>query len=228
MNRYPAYSSHPDYQCCLCLGNDTSVFWTDRNRSFRRCRNCGLVFVPEQYRLDADQEKAVYDLHQNDPTDPGYRRFLSRLSEPLLARLPPAQKGLDFGCGPGPALPAMLEAHGHQVDCYDPFYRNRPAVFTKVYDFICATEVVEHLRNPHQVFRTLFNMLKPGGWLAIMTKMVIDADAFATWHYIRDRTHICFFSHTTFAYLARRFHAGLTFAAKDVILLNTKPKGGDR
>ena len=228
MTPYPAYASHTDHHCPLCLTSDTTEFWADRNRSYRRCRHCSLVFVPERYWLDADQEKAVYDLHQNDPTDPGYRRFLSRLSEPLLARLPSAQKGLDFGCGPGPALPGMLEAHGHRVDCYDPFYRDQPRVFADVYDFICATEVVEHLRDPDQVFRDLFNMLKPGGWLAIMTKLVIDADAFTTWHYIRDRTHICFFSHSTFAYLAKRFHAGLTFAAKDVILLNTKRKGGAR
>lgn len=228
MNRYSIDPSHKVFHCPLCHGKDTSAFGTDSNRSYQRCQRCSLVFVPEHYWLDAEQEKAVYDLHQNDPTDPGYRRFLSRLSEPLLERLPSGQQGLDFGCGPGPALPAMLEAHGHQVDCYDPIYRDRPKVFAKVYDFICATEVVEHLRDPDQVFSTLFSLLKPGGWLAIMTKLVIDADAFATWHYIRDRTHICFFSHTTFAYLARRFQADLTYAAKDVILLNKKPNGGDR
>ena len=79
-----------------------------------------LVYVPSRYWLTQEDEKAVYDLHQNDPDDRGYRKFLSRLSAPLLQKLPPNQWGLDFGCGPGPALPDLLKAGGHRVDLYDP------------------------------------------------------------------------------------------------------------
>jgi 2-polyprenyl-3-methyl-5-hydroxy-6-metoxy-1,4-benzoquinol methylase len=92
-------------------------------------------------------------------------------------------------------------------------------VFYKKYDFICATEVVEHLRDPNKDFAALFKMLNPGGWLGIMTKLVIDKHAFSQWRYIRDMTHICFYSHSTFEYLAHRFNAKLNFAANDVILL---------
>ena len=35
--------------------------------------------------------------------------------EPLLARLGPASHGLDYGCGPGPALATMLREEGHGV-----------------------------------------------------------------------------------------------------------------
>lgn len=55
-----------------------------------------------------------------------------------------------------------------------------------------------------------------------MTKMVIDRQAFRQWHYIRDMTHICFYSRGTFEYLAKRFHAQLEFVAKDVILFHKK------
>jgi len=209
-----------EHPCPLCGNGDSVSFFVDKFRGYRRCSGCELVFVPRRYWLDTIAEKAAYDLHENSAEDPGYRRFLSRLSTPLLEKLETGQTGLDFGCGPGPALPALLSEHGLRVDLYDPLYYNEPAVFSKPYDFICATEVVEHLRDPGKEFSSLFRMLKPGGWLGIMTKLVIDQEAFSQWHYIRDLTHICFYSRSTFTTIARRFHAGLDFVAPDVILMN--------
>ncbi len=208
--------------CPLCSSKDLDSFFEDKKRIYLRCSCCKLVFVPKRYWLGAEDEKATYDLHENDAQDQGYRQFLSRLSTPLLKKLGPKQKGLDFGCGPGPTLSAILEDRGQQVDLYDPFYYNDPSVFCKKYDFICATEVVEHLHDPNKEFEVLFKMLKRNGWLSIMTKLVIDQHAFRQWHYIRDMTHICFYSRSTFSYLAQRFHAELTFVAKDVILLHKK------
>ena len=209
--------------CCpLCSSKELELFFEDKKRIYRRCFYCQLVFVPKRYWLSAKDEMATYDLHENDIRDQGYRRFLSRLSTPLLEKLDSKQKGLDFGCGPGPALSALLEEKGHQMDLYDPFYYINPSVFYKKYDFITATEVVEHLRDPDRDFSTVFKMLKRGGWLGIMTKLVIDERAFSQWHYIRDMTHICFYSRTTFEYIAQRFNADLSFVGKDVILLNKK------
>ena len=206
--------------CPLCDSDDIDSFYEDKNRIYLRCENCRLVFVPKCYWLSAEDERATYDLHENDAQDLGYRQFLSRLSTPLLEKLDSNRKGLDFGCGPGPTLSALLEAQGQQVDLYDPFYFNDPSVFHKKYDFITATEVVEHLHDPKQAFVELFKMLKRGGWLGIMTKLVMDEHAFRQWHYIRDLTHICFFSRNTFEYLAQHFNADLDFVASDVILLN--------
>ena len=208
--------------CPLCGGENIESFFADKNRAYLRCVRCELVFVPGKYRLSAQEERATYALHQNDARDQGYRQFLTRLSEPLLEKLDTHQHGLDFGCGPGPALSVLLQEQGHQVDLYDPFFFADDSVFDKEYDFICATEVVEHLRDPDKEFSALFGMLKTGGWLGIMTKMVIDRQAFSQWHYIRDMTHICFYSQGTFEYLAKRFNAELEFAASDVILLYKK------
>jgi SAM-dependent methyltransferase len=206
--------------CPLCASEHPGAFFKDTTRTYRRCGRCQLVFVPKRYWLSPAQEKATYDLHENDADHPGYRQFLSRLSTPLLARLDSNQTGLDFGCGPGPALAALLEKRGHTVALFDPHYVNNPLVFDQTYDFICATEVVEHLHDPNKEWATLFKLLRPGGWLGIMTKLVIDQRAFSQWHYIRDRTHICFYSRSTFEYLARRFKAELSFVENDVILLN--------
>ncbi len=209
-------------RCPLCAQPESVFFFADKKRAYRRCRRCQLVFVPNHYWLNAEKEKAIYDLHENDWENQGYRQFLGRLTIPLLQRLEPQQNGLDFGCGPGPALAKLMAEHGHQMDLYDPFYADNPSVFNKKYDFVTATEVVEHLGDPNRQWTTLFSLLKPDGWLGIMTKMVTDKRAFSRWHYIRDPTHICFYSRPTFLYLASRFAADLFFAEDDVILLQKK------
>ncbi len=206
----------------MCNCGESISFFEDKNRTYLRCPSCQLIFVPEKYWLSAEDEKATYDLHENDAGDMGYRKFLSRLSTPLLAKLASKQRGLDFGCGPGPTLSTLFEEQGHQMDLYDPFYYNDTAVFERKYDFICATEVVEHLGAPSRQLAAVFMMLKRGGWLGIMTKLVTDKQAFSNWHYIRDMTHICFYSQSTFLYLAQHFNAELAFVANDVILLKKK------
>ncbi len=136
----------------------------------------------------------------------------------MQERLESGSRGLDFGSGPGPTLSVMFEEVGHSVEIYDHFYARDPCVLEKKYDFITATEVVEHLHNPRKELDRLWACLKPGGILGVMTKLVLDHEAFARWHYKNDPTHICFFSRSTFEWLAAQWLAELTFANKDVIL----------
>ena len=206
------------HDCPLC-GAPTSLYCTDRRRAYYHCTSCGLVHVPGPWHLDAQAERAIYDLHENDANEPGYRRFLSRVAEPLLARLPPASEGLDFGCGPAPALAAMLEEHGHCVALHDIYYHPAPELLDRMWDFITATEVVEHLAQPLRELDRLWDCLQPGGWLAIMTKRVRDQHAFRTWHYKNDLTHISFFSEQSFEWLAKRWSAELAIVSADVVLL---------
>ncbi|WP_285765282.1 class I SAM-dependent methyltransferase [Biformimicrobium ophioploci] len=208
--------------CPLCRRETAQLYFKDRKRDYLHCSHCDLVFVPPAFHFSYAEERAYYDLHENDVGDAGYRRFLSRCAEPLLARLPAASRGLDFGCGPGPALAAMLEARGHSVALYDRHYANHPQVLKEQYDFICATEVLEHLHNPEDELTRLWGCLKPGGVMAIMTKLVISRERFANWHYKNDPTHIIFFSRDTLRWLACHWQAQLEFVADDVIFL-TKP-----
>lgn len=203
--------------CPLCLASDSQPFSRDRRRDYWQCSECQLVFVPSDQRLTIAQEKAEYDLHQNTPDDEGYRQFLSRLVTPLQARLEGGETGLDFGCGPGPALSVMMAEAGWPMDVYDPFYAPNEDCLARSYDFITATEVVEHIHNPAHWLAHLWSMILPGGSLGIMTKQVIDQAAFANWHYKNDLTHVCFFSRETFFYLASQWGARLEFVGDDVI-----------
>ena len=203
--------------CPLCFFAQSALFHRDPQRDFHRCKQCALVFVPTANHLSADDEKGYYDLHQNSPLDAGYRTFLERLAKPLLQQLKAASQGLDFGSGPGPTLSLMLEEAGHRVDLYDPFYAPLETVFTRQYDFICSSEVVEHLKAPGFELKRLWSLLRPSGVLAIMTKRVIDQSAFARWHYKNDPTHIVFFSEQTLHWLGRQWHVEPVFYGADVV-----------
>lgn len=208
--------------CRLCQSTDVAHFHQDKHRGYLRCQQCLLVFVDEASLLPLAQEKAIYDQHQNHPEDLGYRRFLNRLASPLLQRLGDApQKGLDFGCGPGPTLSLMLEHAGHTVALYDPIYYPHTHALKQQYDFITCTEAIEHFHYPHKEWQQLLALLKPGGWLGIMTKLVIDQAAFQNWHYKNDRTHVSFFSSETFAYLAQKYGLQWEILGGDVIIMRT-------
>lgn len=204
--------------CPLCGGTAISAYYSDR-RDYFSCAACKLVFVSPDWHLAPAAELAQYQLHQNSVNDVGYRRFLSRLADPLVARLAPGARGLDFGCGPGPALAHMLRESGFEVALYDCFFAPDEAVFGDHYDFICATEVVEHLCHPGRELERLWSHLKPGGWLGIMTKLVRDRASFATWHYKNDPTHVCFYSVETWQWWAQELNARLEIIGADVILL---------
>ena len=214
-------AQHQVLPCPLC---SSPAHWmlSDSKRSYWQCERCLMVQVPAQWQLTAEQEKAEYDRHENHPDDPGYRRFLSRLAEPLLQRLPAASCGLDSGCGPGPALALMLREQGHQVSLHDLYYHPNPAALEQQWDFITATEVVEHLAAPRAVLEQLWRCLRPGGWLGLMTKRVTSPEAFSTWHYKSDPTHISFFSEHSFHWLAQRWQAELEIVGADVVLLRKR------
>ncbi len=206
-------------QCPLCHNLDIKEFHRDKVREYLQCKICSLVFVPQKYHLSKQAEKAEYDKHCNSADDPGYRKFLNRLFAPMHMQLSPEAKGLEFGCGPGPALAKMFKEAGCRITLYDKFYFNDKVVLQDNYDFITATEVFEHLSSPATEITQLWKILKPGGILGAMTKLVLDKESFVNWHYTRDLTHISFFSKPTFIWLAEKLNAEVKFHGNDVIIL---------
>ncbi|MFC1490081.1 class I SAM-dependent methyltransferase [Candidatus Latescibacterota bacterium] len=209
---------HSNQLCPLCSSDRTQEYHRDKHRIFNRCHNCELIFVPPEYFISHEEEKARYDSHINNSDDQGYREFLKRLYKPLEKRLNPKSSGLDFGSGPGPVLSQMFENSGHTMTLYDPFYADNLSALSESYDFITATEVLEHLHHPGMETNRLWECLEPGGWLGIMTCPVPESGAFEDWYYIRDSTHVCFYSHETFRWLAACWNAELTIVEPDVIL----------
>ena len=112
----------------------------------------------------------------------------------------------------------MFQEAGHSMEIYDPFYAPDIKPLQQQYDFITASEVVEHLHHPRRELDRLWSCLKPNGSLGIMTKRVIDREAFSRWHYKDDPTHVCFNSIETFRWLAAHWRATLTVPENDVVL----------
>lgn len=209
--------------CILCKSSDIQHFYEDTSEHYAsnyiQCQRCRLIFAPPKDQPDSQEEFDRYETHENDPGDEGYRNFLGQLFDPLNNQLAPNSYGLDFGSGPGPTLNLMFEEAGHEMEIYDPFYADDESVFDETYDFITATEVVEHLFEPGQELNRLWDCLQPGGYLGIMTKIAKDdRSSFADWHYRLDETHVTFYTRETFNWLARHWNASLTFHGDRVII----------
>lgn len=222
------FESMKNLECVLCGSESTNWILKDDTRmdyvrDYYICDECYLIFVDPGQRLNPEEELSRYEMHENNPEDPSYRKFLSRMFKPMAERIEPNSYGLDFGSGPGPTLSLMFEEEGHTVQIYDPFYADDPTVFDDQYDFITTTETAEHLYNPLEELDRLWNCLKPGGYLGIMTKRHRGQDHFKNWHYKNDDTHVVFFHEKTFRWLQKRWSAGLDVISNDVVIFGTQP-----
>ena len=205
--------------CPLCQSKNHSLIFKDSHREYLKCSDCDFVFVPKNYHLSETDEKLRYDTHNNDPMDFRYREFLSQLTVPLLEKILEKSDGLDFGSGPGPTLSLMLEEAGHCVELYDKFYASNEHIFTKRFDFITATEVIEHLREPRFELKRLTAILKPGGYLALMTQILTEEVNFSDWYYKNDPSHIGFFNERSLMCLANDLELEITIHSERVIFL---------
>ncbi len=189
------------------------------SRDYWRCLHCEVTFLDPAQLPDGSVAEQQYRLHRNEVEDAGYRRFLGRVADPLLARLEPDQSGLDYGCGPGPALASILSEAGHQMSIYDPLFFDNPEVLKRRYDFVTCTEVAEHFHHPFDEFALLDRLLKPGGLLAVMTMFQTDDAAFAKWHYRRDPTHVVFYREASFQAIAAQHNWHCEIPCANVVLL---------
>jgi hypothetical protein len=136
--------------------------------------------------------------------------------------------GLDFGCGQEPTLSVLFEEAGFTCANYDLYFANDPAVLEKQYDFLTCSETMEHFQNPREEFERFLQLVKPGGWIGIMTQLRDEpaspelrgsgAPPFSTWFYKDDATHVCFFSRRTFQWLEKKYGLQLELHPNSVML----------
>jgi len=153
------------------------------------------------FYLSPAAEKERYDQHNNDPADPGYRRFVSPLVERVKAAYGTGAAGLDYGAGSGPVISAMLKEAGYRPVLYDPFYWNEPNLLKDHYDFIVCCEVIEHFHRPFDEFKRLRSLLNPGGAIFCMTEVFSDTVDFLNWRYKNDPTHVFFYHQDSLAWI---------------------------
>jgi SAM-dependent methyltransferase len=207
--------------CPLC-GAATDAPWRETTGVYRHCPRCDLVSRDPATWLDAAAERAYYGTHENRLDDPGYRRFLAQLAEPMMARLAPGARGLDYGCGAAPALAAMFTEAGFPTVGYDPFFAADARVLETRHDFVVCTEVLEHMHEPRRDLARLDALLVPGGWLGLMTEARPPMADFSRWHYHRDPTHVGFHSETSLRWIAACFDWQVVALDRRVTLLRKR------
>ncbi len=191
--------------CPICTAPCDPFVDTKHAVEYHACPQCGYCFKAPGHHADLAEQKIRYDLHENDPDDPGYRAYFRRFLDWVLPHMP-ADRGraLDFGCGASDLLATMLEEAGYEAARYDPIYYPDEGYRAHRYRLIVSTEVFEHLSDPLGVLRLLSDRLQTGGTLALQTQFYPgDRAAFLDWYYRLDPTHIGFFTPETFRFMAQ-------------------------
>jgi SAM-dependent methyltransferase len=174
------------------------------------------VFLDPDQWPSLDAEIARYELHENRSGDADYENFLSRLAAPIIARTSVGSRGLDYGSGESDALAGLLTRSGRPTVAYDPAFRPDTAALDERYDFVVCSEVMEHVHEPRALFERFDRLVRPGGIVGIMTGMYDEVPSLADWWYIRDITHVCFYSKATMEWVARTFGWRAEFPAPNV------------
>lgn len=207
-------------KCSLCLSDQTFKFSHALGRDYYRCTHCELIFQDIETLPTFEEQKRHYDHHENDELNYDYLKFLNRLAQPMLTHLSEGSSGLDFGCGRSIALSRIFQQSGHKTNHYDPIYYPDQSVFNEKYDFVAASEVVEHFHNPHLEFENLFNLLKRNAILGIMTDIYQEQD-FSHWYYKNDPTHVVFYSPETFQFIANKYGNELVFVSEKIVIVKS-------
>jgi len=214
--------NRPPPPCPLCHAPQPIALALLRRKRYWRCIVCYLAFLDAQHHLPPAAERAEYSQHRNDPADLGYRRFLRRLTDHLTPHLASGAAGLDYGAGPGPTLSVMLQEQGFAMHIYDPYFAPDATALARTYDFITCTETVEHFYQPRREFNRLQRLLRPGGWLGVMTETMISDARFPHWWYHSDPTHVCFYRHETLTWIAQHYGWHLETPRKNVALFHKR------
>lgn len=175
------------------------------NITYYHCVSCECIFKSPEYYQDFESQKERYNLHENNEEDVGYQAYFRRFLDFVLPYTGEPKCALDFGCGTTTLLAQMMATEGIQADAYDPIYHPEGLDEDQQYELIVSTEVFEHLHDPRKVFEMLCGHLERGGYIALQTQFHPNViEAFKTWYYHQDPTHIVFFTPKTFKVLAEQ------------------------
>ena len=210
-------------RCPLCHNEHTSLFYQDKKRTLYTCSRCQLVFSDANSHLPPHIEKQRY-LQKPDKYQKPLSQFLLSLIQECARQKEQPLTGLNFGRLANAETLEAINIYGHKLNQYDPFFAPDHSLLKQEYDFISCYRVFEHFRFPSREWTLLCQLLKPGAWLAINTKLLTDLNGFGKWHHKNNLSHVSFYQRATFEFLAEQAGFKLLFATNDLILVQ-KPSG---
>jgi len=174
------------------------------------CQNCGLYSKDEKTFLNPIDEFKRYDQHSSIG-DEHYKSFMNEFV--LTAVFPFVNQGIaiDYGAGKTGVIKSILEASGFKCESYDPYFDKDKSTLNQTYDLLVSTEVVEHFQAIMLEWKKMVDLVKPNGFIAIMTQFA--KEDLGNWWYLRDQTHYHFYQQRTFDYIAKTL--GLSVVLND-------------
>ncbi|KKS00013.1 MAG: Methyltransferase type 12 [Candidatus Magasanikbacteria bacterium GW2011_GWC2_41_17] len=226
-----AIKSPVDFKCLLCSSTNGRHYLSYQDYPLFECLACGLV--SPNINLDLVNEEAVYDspsakedVMEDVINNYEYRKrtYATERLRYLLEKISIPKKDiklLDVGCGPGYFLEHLKDGginyKGLELaDFLVEICQNRGLNVARSelkeepnnsYNVITLYDVLEHLRNPMEMFKTLNNKLLSGGYVlayipnihSIATKLMEgrhkNVDPFV---------HLCFFDPKSLNFLAEK------------------------
>jgi 2-polyprenyl-3-methyl-5-hydroxy-6-metoxy-1,4-benzoquinol methylase len=193
-----------------------SVSFVQPDYQIFECAVCGLLF--RSPTLSDEQLDTYYSALPENHWN--YLSFTppERLIGEQLEQLPAKSKVLDFGCSSGRLLAPWVDT----LDCYGFEINDKAAAIaaskglsmlthsdleskTNEFDMIILVDVFEHLRNPLELLRKLWKLIKPEGVLIISTgcgdHWACRIDPAQFW-YFRNLEHLCMITKNAAAYIA--------------------------
>lgn len=214
-----------NYKCPLCGSKRFKRFLAMREYGLARCLSCDMVWDPNPPK----DLKSVYreNYFVNDNPKGGYANYfegmnvnkrtfherIKRINKKILAR----GRMLDVGCALGDSL---IEAkrlgwknlYGVEMSEYASKKAGLRGLNIKegtldgakfpdnYFDIVTLQDVIEHIKDPKEEVREIYRILKPGGFVFIVSP---DVDGLwakllgKAWYHYKPREHIMYFSQKT-------------------------------
>lgn len=200
---------------CKICGNSTKLL-SINNIFYRKCSLCDFLFKTDEYILSSKSEFERYKLHNNN--DQGYIDYQKNFYNDIKGFL--YGKVLDYGCGDNHVLASIISDSGFDSSFYDLYFYHDEKVLNEKYDIIILEEVIEHLKDPLGEIKKLLEILNNSGKIIIRTQLLNYKVDLSKWWYLRDSTHISFFSFKTFKYICELFNLNIIYCNdKDILVL---------
>jgi len=158
------------YICPLCHSPGEQFY----SEQFQKCNECESIFRIPNFWITSEKEKARYQEHNNNIQDRRYQDFVSPIVKQVLKNHVTKELWLDFWAGTGPVISHLLEQQWYILKLYDPFFHPNVHCLGNNYNYIVSCEVIEHFHKPYEEFQRLYNLLKPGWVLYIMTHLYTE------------------------------------------------------
>ncbi len=191
--------------CKICNSRTQVIYDKQFDITYYYCGHCEFITMDEKKQVSFNEERRIYDLHNNSLECEGYVTMFHNFLENSVIPFKKEGKALDFGSGPEPVLSQLIiRDYKFDIDHYDLHYQPDNTYKNTKYDVIFTTEVIEHLKNPIEIFKMLYEILNEDGILAVMTLFHDNNEqSFIKWWYRRDETHISFYTIKTLKTIAK-------------------------